>query len=137
MTNGLPKHERLKGRLWFDVLFEHGKSIKHFPIKLVHAPVANATQHLFGVSVPKRNVPTAVKRNRIKRQIREAYRLNKSLAGTHNFGALFFIYQGRESLPYARIEKVVKELLVRYGESTKNQGHTEIITERQTRNTKN
>jgi ribonuclease P protein component len=99
--------------------------------------VAGATQHLFGVSVPKRNVPTAVKRNRIKRQIREAYRLNKSQAGTDDFGALFFIYQGRESLPYARIEKVVKELLLRYCESTKSQEETGIITESQTRNTKN
>lgn len=137
MTNGLPKHERLKGRHWFGVLFEQGKSIKRFPLKLVYIPVAGATQHLFGVSVPKRNVPTAVKRNRIKRQIREAYRLNKSLAGTHDFGALFFIYQGRESLPYARIEKVVKELLLRYCESTKSQEETGIITESQTRNTKN
>lgn len=119
MTNGLPKHQRLKGRHWFGVLFEQGDSIKRFPLKLVHTPIAQATQHLFGVSVPKRNVPSAVRRNRIKRQIREAYRLNKSLAGTQDFGALFFIYQGRESLPYTRIEQAVKELLSRYNETKK------------------
>jgi ribonuclease P protein component len=117
MTHGLPKNERLKGQHWFDVLFEQGRSIKRFPLKLVHTPVAGATQNLFGVSVPKRNVPAAVRRNRIKRQIREAYRLNKSLVDTQEFGALFFIYQGRESLPYARIEQLVKDLLLRYSET--------------------
>lgn len=119
MTHGLPKDERLKGRHWFGVLFEQGQNIKRFPLKLVHTPVAETTNHLFGVSVPKRNVPKAVNRNRIKRQIREAYRLNKSLAGTQDFGALFFIYQGRESLPYARIEQAVKDLLMRYAQTKK------------------
>ena len=119
MTHGLPKDERLKGRHWFGVLFEQGQNIKRFPLKLVHTTVTETTNHLFGVSVPKRNVPKAVNRNRIKRQIREAYRLNKSLAGTQDFGALFFIYQGRESLPYARIEQAVKDLLVRYAQTKK------------------
>ena len=119
MTHGLPKDERLKGRYWFGVLFQQGQSIKRFPLKLVHTPVTDTPHNLFGVSVPKRNVPKAVNRNRIKRQIREAYRLNKSLAGTQEFGALFFIYQGRESLPYARIEQAVKDLLMRYAQTKK------------------
>ena len=119
MINGLPKHERLKGRHWFGVLFEQGQSIKRFPLKLVHTPVAEKGPNLFGVSVPKRNVPTAVVRNRIKRQIREAYRLNKSLVGAHEQEALFFIFQGREALPYVRIEQAVKDLLMRFSESKK------------------
>ena len=127
MTNGLPKYERLKGRHWFGVLFEQGRSIKRFPLKLVHTPVPEASQNLFGVSVPKRNVPAAVRRNRIKRQIREAYRLNKSIAEAHEFGALFFIYQGRESLPYARIEQLVKELLLSYSNSIKKKNAVDEI----------
>ena len=117
MNNALSKHERLKGQHWFEVLFQQGQHTKRFPLKLVHAPITQTKHHLFGVSVPKRNIASAVMRNRIKRQIREAYRLNKSLANTNEFSALFFIYQGRESLPYARIEQAVKDLLLRYTQS--------------------
>ena len=117
MSNGLSKHERLKGQHWFEVLFQQGQHIKRFPLKLVHTPIPQANNNLFGVSVPKRNIASAVLRNRIKRQIREAYRLNKSLANTNKFSALFFIYQGRESLPYTRIDQAVKDLLLRYAQT--------------------
>jgi ribonuclease P protein component len=50
-----------------------------FPLKVFVLPIAeNGTHPLkMMVSVPKRNIKSAVKRNRIKRLIRECWRLNK------------------------------------------------------------
>tara|TARA_B100000927_G_scaffold275313_1_gene255195 strand:+ start:146 stop:490 length:345 start_codon:yes stop_codon:yes gene_type:complete len=110
MNKRLSKNERLKGRLKFETLFDQGSVLKKFPIKLIYTPNPGAINHLMAVSVPKRNISSAVKRNRIKRQIREIYRLNKPFVKNESL-ALLFVYQSRECLPYARIEKSIKKLL--------------------------
>jgi ribonuclease P protein component len=61
------------------------------------------------VSVPKRTFKTAVQRNRLKRQIREAYRLHRSLLlallpAEHPPVALMLMYVAKEHLPYQEIE---------------------------------
>ena len=51
-----------------------------FPIRVVYRlvePQPNAAQIQMLVSVPKKHFKRAVKRNRVKRQIREAYRKHK------------------------------------------------------------
>jgi ribonuclease P protein component len=75
-----PKQEKLKSRKIIKDLFEKGSSFYLYPFKIVFIKnsdtVASALpQILFSVS--KRNFKRAVKRNRIKRLLREAYRLNK------------------------------------------------------------
>ncbi len=62
------------------------------------------------VSVPKRNFKRAVKRNLLKRRIREAWRLNNSLLGERRVDILF-VYLGREIESYARIEATLTGLL--------------------------
>ena len=66
-----------------------------------------------GFAVPKRNFKNAVDRNRIKRQIREAYRLQKYLLKNEDGSkfALFFLYLGKEKLPYTSIDSGMKKLL--------------------------
>lgn len=63
-------------------MFEGGasKSFSIFPIRVVYMPVeqGEAPASIL-ISVSKRRFKRAVKRNRVKRQIREAYRKNKSL----------------------------------------------------------
>jgi len=76
-----PKQEKLKSRKIIKDLFEKGSSFYLYPFKIVfiknfEAPSQEFPQILFSVS--KRNFKRAVKRNRIKRLLREAYRLNKS-----------------------------------------------------------
>lgn len=117
MNRKLSKAERLKGRLGFESLFDRGLVLKKFPLKLVHTPISGADTHLFGVSVPKRNISSAAARNRIKRQIREAYRLNKPLVADHT-EAMLFIYQSKEVLPYAQIEKAMLALLNRFTQNS-------------------
>jgi ribonuclease P protein component len=75
-----PKQEKLKSRKIIKDLFEKGSSFYLYPFNIVFIKnsdtVASALpQILFSVS--KRNFKRAVKRNRIKRLLREAYRLNK------------------------------------------------------------
>ena len=61
-------------------MFEGGvsKSFSIFPIRVVYMPVeqGEAPASIL-ISVSKRRFKRAVKRNRVKRQIREAYRMNK------------------------------------------------------------
>ena len=71
--------EKLKSKKLIDQLFVEGQSISAFPLRLVfiqttfNDDIAAKT----GVSVSKRNFKSAVDRNRIKRLLREVYRLNK------------------------------------------------------------
>ncbi len=77
--NTLSANERLKSRKLFDQLFESGASIFQSPIRLVYIPMPFNAENpvLFGVSVPKRKMRHAHERNRMKRLVREVYRVNK------------------------------------------------------------
>ena len=81
MNQNYPTIEKLKSKKLLDALFSSGKKINGFPIKLVYKPLDFEDDCLIkvGVSVPKRNFKKAVDRNRIKRLMREAYRLNKHI----------------------------------------------------------
>lgn len=77
-----PKSEKLCSDKLIERLFSQGnREIGTFPVRLVYLPVS--TEELTGinvmVSVSKRHFKRAVKRNRVKRQIREYYRLNSCL----------------------------------------------------------
>lgn len=70
-------------------------------------------------SVPKRNHKHATVRNKLKRRMREAYRLNKQTAieaivGLEKQYALILIYTGREEQPFAEIEKKLIILLQKF-----------------------
>jgi ribonuclease P protein component len=82
-TETLSKAERISSRTQIDTLFGGGsRSMSAFPVRMVYRQVERQegeppAQIL--ISVPKRCFKRAVKRNRVKRQIREAYRHNKLL----------------------------------------------------------
>lgn len=113
MSFSFPKSEKLKSRKAIELLFEEGKTISIFPIKLFYLSVENSEKTQAGFTVSKRNFNKAVDRNRIKRQLRESYRLQKHLLKFDNGVkfALFFLYIGKEKLPYAKIEAAMKSLL--------------------------
>ena len=79
----LRKSERTCSKIAIDNLFKggHSRSLSAFPIRVVYlvSDTPQQEQCQIMVSVPKICFKRAVKRNRVKRQIREAYRLNKAI----------------------------------------------------------
>ena len=79
----LGKRERLSGHKQIDALFGGGsQSVTVYPIRAVYRLSACSEGQppvRLLVSVPKRHFKHAVDRNRVKRQLREAYRLQKQM----------------------------------------------------------
>lgn len=75
------KHERLRLRKEVDELFSAGsKSFSAFPVRAVCRTVPfKGVEACILMSVPKRRLHCAVDRNRVKRLLREAYRMNKDI----------------------------------------------------------
>ena len=111
-----PRQERLKSRKAISTLFEEGKSLYSYPIKILYSVGSNSPDPLYpvkcGFSVSKRNFPRAVDRNLLKRRMREAWRLNKSglVAGAREKGIflnVFVVYAGKETEAYELVKKSV------------------------------
>lgn len=108
----LPKQEKLKSAKTISTLFSEGKTYTKFPIKVFFLPVENRV-NLASFAVPKRNFKSAVDRNRVKRQLREAYRINKHLLndGHGKKFAILFLFLGKEKPHFAEVEKSLINLL--------------------------
>ncbi|MBL0145202.1 MAG: ribonuclease P protein component [Chitinophagaceae bacterium] len=130
----LGKTERLKSRKLIDEVFKQGKAFSIFPFRVVYLlktidtlPTANS-QLQAGFTVSTKYFKKAVNRNRIKRLMREAYRLQKNelmqVVQKNNLQlAVFFIYTGNDLPAYNLIvEKtagVLKRLIKISDEATK------------------
>ncbi len=113
-----PKKEKLKSKKLIDRLFVEGKAVTSYPIKLIYLQTGPEEKVKFktGVTVPKKNFKSAVKRNRIKRLLREAYRLNKPILFNNSVGnfAFLFLYLGKDMPQYQTIEVHVKKILEKF-----------------------
>ena len=119
------KKDKLKSRKQTQHLFSTGQAINVFPIRLIYTiePMASnaesesATSVLqAGVGAPSRTFRKAVQRNRVKRLLREAYRLEKpnfiSQAALDNKRVnLFFLYTDALVLTQVEIQGKLKEAL--------------------------
>ncbi|MGB3586827.1 MAG: ribonuclease P protein component [Tunicatimonas sp.] len=117
MRQTFPKQEKLTHKKRIGELFREGKSVVLYPIRFIYLPVADQDHHQVLFSVPKRNFKRAVDRNRIKRQMREAYRLHKHLIPYNPSDNVHFllgyIYIGKQKTLYQRIETKIKESVTR------------------------
>lgn len=118
-----PKKEKLKSKKLIESLFTEGKAVSKYPFKLVYLKTefAEEVKIQAGVSVPKRNFKRAVDRNRIKRLMRESYRLNKHLIfnNIEVSYAFMFLYLGKD-IPknYDELNKSMMKLMQKFIENT-------------------
>ena len=135
----LRKEERLCSKKLIDTLFGIGGShaMTSFPLKAVYrqtdgTEARNVDTHIENVSfmvdvqvlisVPKKHFKRAVKRNRVKRQVREAYRKHKQLLFprmaemTNKRLLIAFIWLSNELTSSVTVEEKVENLLHRIGE---------------------
>ena len=119
------KQERIVSRKLIERLFGGGgsRSMSAYPLRLVYLPVErDGVGAKVLISVPKRHFKRAVKRNRVKRQVREAYRMHKQLLDgatslmADRTLALAFIWQADELYDSRAVEASVRSLLERLNE---------------------
>ena len=114
----LPKEERLCSRKALEELFGgSNKSILAYPVRAVFQQTEETGIRIM-VSVSKRFFKRAVKRNRIKRQLREAYRLNKHILIPSCGGLnIAFLWNSNEIMPTEKVMEKMKNLLTKINES--------------------
>ncbi len=114
------KSEKLCRKKIIDQLFASGRSFTLFPIRVqfLNTPLPDdeLVQALF--TVPKRRFKRAVKRNLLKRRMREAYRHNKSillpaLRQQESQLAVAFIYVSNEAVDQSDINLAMTRALDR------------------------
>jgi ribonuclease P protein component len=114
LKNSFRKHDKLKSSIEIDALYRENQFVVSRPLKCYYsfsqkAESQSAVRVAF--AVPKRTFKHATDRNKIKRRMREAYRLNYKkvfeplLNQNEKQLKLFIIYVGKEALSYGNIEK--------------------------------
>jgi len=117
----LGKTERLKSRKLIGELFTSGSSFSNFPFRVIWLPNEKAVELKTAFSVSVRFFKRATDRNRIKRLMREAWRLQKSIL-EDQFPVMktglyvFLIYTGNEMPVYQDIYEKTAIILKRLAE---------------------
>lgn len=114
MSFSYSKSEKLKSKKIIGELFSSGKSISAYPLLLIY--LKNNTKLQTGVSVSKKRFKNATDRNRIKRLLREGYRLNKSVLIDNKIDNYSFIilYVGKDMPDFELINSKVKALFSKF-----------------------
>ncbi|GHT16439.1 ribonuclease P protein component [Bacteroidia bacterium] len=112
------KEERISAQREIDLLFEKGISFISYPLRVVYfqKKTFSGADASVLISVPKKKFKKAVYRNRLKRLIRESYRLNKmpllNQLQEKDCGLLIaFLFVGKELSGFKEIETAVIKAL--------------------------
>ena len=115
--NTFNKIERLKNKKLIERLFDSGQSITVFPLKAVYLNTSfeDEVAAKVGVSVSKRLFGSAVDRNRIKRLLREVYRLNRNdiFNNMTTQCAVMILYIGVEKPSFEQLDEAMVSLLTK------------------------
>lgn len=124
------KKDKLKSKKLIEQLFTEGKAVTVFPMRLVYLKTEFDDDSILktGVSVSKRLHKNAVDRNRIKRLLREAYRLNKPQYFNTNTTAYAFmiLYISKDKTTFEELDTKIKLLFEKF---IKHTSKNETISE--------
>lgn len=114
----LSKEERLSYKRHIDLLFAEGQSFIAYPLRVVYLTTEEEmpARASIMVSITKKKFKRAIKRNLIKRQVREAYRLNKyslidPLTEKNKSIMIAFLYVDTRIHPHTDINKAIKKAI--------------------------
>jgi ribonuclease P protein component len=119
----LGKQERLKSKKLIERLYAEGDSVKAFPLRMVYLETEHTSNYpaQVGVSVGKRNFKKAPDRNRLKRLMRETYRLQKGIVYNNIEKPYIFMisYIGKDEKSYEVLFSKMDKLLNLFIEQVK------------------
>jgi ribonuclease P protein component len=111
MSNTLGKKTKLKGKAVIQELFQNGRTTRKGPLRVVFMDkIVPGTSHHIGFTVSKRFFKNATDRNKVKRLMREAYRLQQHELSVPYANSLhmMFIYQSNKMPDIAYLKKLTK-----------------------------
>lgn len=111
-ANTFSKDERLCGKTSVSALISEGKWGMTAHLRYCWKVSGDSRPNRVLVSVPKRYFKRAVKRNLLKRRIREAYRTQKSLLPGEGID-IMFAYSGKECSDFGTLREEVAAILTR------------------------
>lgn len=128
--NTLPKQERLCGKKAIERLLAHGRHGSVGPLRYIHLSINGETFNRILISVPKKLFKRAVKRNLLKRRIREAWRRLKHRLIQNEYGRdILFIYSTKEVMTYQEIYSHMESIISRLNEKQAKQSKDETVSE--------
>ena len=119
----LPKKERLCGKTAISKLLAKGRHGNVPGLRYLYLADNGSDVSRIMISVPKKSFTRAVKRNLLKRRIRESWRKQKHMLSSRSGMDILFMYPSKEIMSYEEIYsavgKVIEAMNVRYssGES--------------------
>lgn len=112
------KKDKLKSKKLIEQMFNEGQALTAYPLRLVYLKTEFEDNSIIktGVSVSKRLHKTAVARNRIKRLLREAYRLNKPLYFNNSSASYAFmiLYLSKDGTTFDKLNNSMKLLFKKF-----------------------
>ena len=109
--NTLPKKERLCGKSSIGKLLAKGRHGNVPGLRFLYMTDTGSEVNRIMVSVPKKMFKRAVKRNLLKRRIRESWRRQKHALAVTGGTDILFIYPSKEILSYEEIYSCVGNII--------------------------
>jgi len=105
--------ERLKKRSQFRNVYKNGRAVKSKNLKLLFLP-SDLPYNRLGLSVESRKIPLSVNRARVKRFLKEAFRLNKNLF-EKGFDIVIITSAGAKGLEFKDVQEEMLYLVKKAG----------------------